>query len=170
MLGAAFEVRETWSKRVSTGQLNRWFEDAVGRNPPPAPGGKRIKLRYITQVNTRPPSFVLFGTRVDQLPDSYLRYLVNGLRKELGFGAVPVRLSARASRNPFEKGTDPRQPAVYRGGIESPRTRRTHDQTKESQVGPAIHHTRRMRRLIPQTSLRTQYDQLATYKPPQTQI
>ncbi len=102
MLGAAFEVRDVWSKRVSTGQLNRWFEDAVERNPPPAPGGKRIKLRYITQVNTRPPSFVLFGTRVDQLPDSYLRYLVNGIRKELGFGAVPVRLSARASRNPFD--------------------------------------------------------------------
>ncbi|PWG03161.1 ribosome biogenesis GTPase Der [Sphingosinicella humi] len=103
MLGAAFEVRDIWSKRVSTGQLNRWFEDAIERNPPPAPGGKRIKLRYITQVNTRPPSFVLFGTRVDQLPDSYLRYLVNGIRKELGFGAVPVRLSARASRNPFDK-------------------------------------------------------------------
>src|SRR3546814_3828665 len=97
MLGAAFEVRETWSKRVSTGQLNRWFEDAVERNPPPAPGGKRIKLRYITQVNTRPPSFVLFGTRVDQLPDSYLRYLVNGLRKELGFGAVPVRSEEHTS-------------------------------------------------------------------------
>ena len=103
LLGAAFEIRETWSKRVSTGQLNRWFEDAVDKNPPPAPGGKRIKLRYITQVNTRPPSFVLFGTRVDQLPESYLRYLVNGIRKELGFGAVPVRLQARASKNPFDK-------------------------------------------------------------------
>ena len=103
LLKAAFEVREIWSKRVSTGQLNRWFEDAVEKNPPPAPGGKRIKLRYITQVNTRPPSFVLFGTRVDQLPDSYLRYLVNGIRKELGFGAVPVRLAARASRNPYKK-------------------------------------------------------------------
>jgi GTP-binding protein len=103
LLAAAFDVRETWSKRVSTGQLNRWFEDAVERNPPPAPGGKRIKLRYITQVNTRPPSFVLFGTRVDQLPESYLRYLVNGIRKELDFGAVPVRLQARASRNPFDK-------------------------------------------------------------------
>ncbi|HEV2080757.1 MAG TPA: ribosome biogenesis GTPase Der, partial [Allosphingosinicella sp.] len=65
MLNAAFEIRETWSKRVSTGQLNRWFEDAVERNPPPAPGGKRIKLRYITQVNTRPPSFVVFGSRQD---------------------------------------------------------------------------------------------------------
>jgi GTP-binding protein len=103
LLGAAFEIRETWSQRVSTGKLNRWFEDAVEKNPPPAPGGKRIKLRYITQVNTRPPAFVLFGTRVDQLPDTYLRYLVNGIRKELGFGAVPVRLTARPSNNPFDK-------------------------------------------------------------------
>jgi GTP-binding protein len=103
LLGAAFEVREIWSKRVSTGQLNRWFEEAVEKNPPPAPKGQRIKLRYITQVGTRPPTFVLFGTRVDQLPDSYLRYLINGLRKELGFGSVPIRLSARASKNPFDR-------------------------------------------------------------------
>jgi len=103
LLAAAFEIREIWSQRVSTGKLNRWFEDAIEKNPPPAPGGKRIKLRYITQVNTRPPAFVLFGTRVDQLPDTYLRYLINGLRKELGFGAVPVRLTARPSRNPFDK-------------------------------------------------------------------
>jgi GTP-binding protein len=101
LLSAAFEVREIWSKRVSTGELNRWFEEAVERNPPPAPGGKRIKLRYITQVGTRPPSFVIFGTRVDQLPESYKRYLVNGIRKELGFGAVPIRLQTRAPRNPF---------------------------------------------------------------------
>jgi GTP-binding protein len=103
LLSAAFEVREIWSKRVSTGELNRWFEAAIEANPPPAPGGKRIKLRYITQVNTRPPSFVIFGTRVDQLPESYKRYLVNGIRKELGFGAVPVRLQARAPRNPFDR-------------------------------------------------------------------
>jgi GTP-binding protein len=103
LLAAAFEVRETWSKRVSTGQLNRWFEEAVERNPPPAPGGKRIKLRYITQVNTRPPSFVVFGSRLEQLPESYKRYLVNGLRRELGFGAVPVRVALRAGRNPFDK-------------------------------------------------------------------
>src|SRR5688500_3101497 len=102
LLGAAFEVRDIWSKRVSTGQLNRWFEEAVERNPPPAPSGRRIKLRYITQVTTRPPTFVLFGTRTDHLPDSYLRYLINGIRKELGFGSVPVRLTARASRNPYD--------------------------------------------------------------------
>jgi GTP-binding protein len=101
LLAAAFEVREIWSKRVGTGELNRWFEAAIENNPPPAPGGKRIKLRYITQVNTRPPSFVIFGTRLDQLPESYRRYLVNGIRKELGFGAVPVRLQVRSSTNPF---------------------------------------------------------------------
>ena len=88
---------------MPTAALNRWFDDALEANPPPAPKGKRIKLRYITQVGTRPPSFVLFGTRVDQLPDSYLRYLINGIRRELGFGAVPVRLHARASRNPFDR-------------------------------------------------------------------
>jgi GTP-binding protein len=101
LLAAAFEVREIWSKRVGTGELNRWFEQAIENNPPPAPGGKRIKLRYITQVNNRPPSFVIFGTRLDQLPESYRRYLVNGIRKELGFGAVPVRLQVRSSKNPF---------------------------------------------------------------------
>jgi GTP-binding protein len=103
LLAAAFEVREVWSRRVSTGQLNRWFEEAIERNPPPAPGGKRIKLRYITQVNTRPPSFVVFGTRLEMLPESYKRYLVNGLRRELGFGAVPIRLATRGGRNPFDK-------------------------------------------------------------------
>ena len=103
VLKAAFEVRETWSSRVSTGILNRWFAEAIEKNPPPAPGGKRIKLRYITQVGTRPPTFVIFGNRTDALPESYRRYLVNGLRKELGFGAVPVRLSMRGSRNPFDR-------------------------------------------------------------------
>ena len=104
LLAAAFETaRDLVDAGRRPAQLNRWFEEAVEDNPPPAPGGKRIKLRYITQVNTRPPSFVLFGTRVDQLPDSYLRYLVNALRRELGFGAVPVRLTVRGSRNPFDK-------------------------------------------------------------------
>jgi GTP-binding protein len=105
LLAGAFEIRELWSKRVSTGQLNRWFEDAVEKNPPPAPGGKRIKLRYITQVNTRPPSFVIFGSRTDELPASYLRYLTNGLRRELGFAGVPVRLAARGRSNPFDSGS-----------------------------------------------------------------
>ncbi len=103
LLQVAFETREAWSKRVTTGTLNRWFETAIEKNPPPAPGGKRIKLRYVTQIKTRPPSFVIFGTRVDELPESYRRYLVNGIRRELGFGAVPVRLTLRAPKNPFGK-------------------------------------------------------------------
>jgi GTP-binding protein len=103
LLGAAFETREAWSRRVGTGELNRWFERAIEANPPPAPGGKRVKMRYVTQVKTRPPSFVIFGTRVDQLPASYERYLVNSMRRDLGFGAVPVRLTFRAPKNPFDR-------------------------------------------------------------------
>jgi GTP-binding protein len=103
LLNAAFETRAAWSQRVQTSLLNRWFESALEANPPPAPGGKRIKLRYITQARTRPPTFVLFGTRLDELPESYRRYLVNGIRKELGFGAVPVRLNLRSTVNPFDK-------------------------------------------------------------------
>ena len=87
---------------MSTSALNRWFEYAVMHNPPPAPGGKRIKLRYMTQARNRPPTFVLFGTRTDELPESYKRYLVNGIRKDLDFGAVPVRLHCRSSSNPFD--------------------------------------------------------------------
>jgi GTP-binding protein len=101
LISAAFETREAWSRRVPTGELNRWFERAIEANPPPAPGGKRIKMRYVTQVKTRPPSFVIFGTRVDQLPASYERYLVNSARKDLGFGAVPIRLTLRGPKNPF---------------------------------------------------------------------
>ena len=103
MLAGAFDLRDAWSKRVSTAALNRWFDDALEANPPPAPGGKRIKLRYITQAGTRPPRFVIFGTRLDMLPTSYERYLVNGIRAKLGFDAVPVRVTLKANKNPFAK-------------------------------------------------------------------
>jgi GTP-binding protein len=103
ILKVAFELREAWSKRVPTGELNRWFEDAIEANPPPAPKGKRIKLRYITQVKTRPPTFVVFGNRTDELPESYRRYLLNAMRRDLGLGAVPLRLDFRGRQNPFDK-------------------------------------------------------------------
>ncbi|AKQ42701.1 GTP-binding protein EngA [Aurantiacibacter atlanticus] len=102
MLAAAFKLREDWSRRVPTAALNRWFDDALAANPPPAPGGRRIKLRYITQVGTRPPRFVIFGTRLTDLPNSYERYLLNGIRKALGFGAVPVRLTLKSPKNPYD--------------------------------------------------------------------
>jgi len=103
MIQVAFETRERWSRRVSTGALNRWFETAQERNPPPAPGGKRIKLRYITQARNRPPSFIVFGTRLDMLPESYSRYLVNTLRDDLDLQGLPIRLTMRSSKNPFDR-------------------------------------------------------------------
>jgi GTP-binding protein len=103
ILNVAFQLREAWSRRVPTGELNRWFEAAIEANPPPAPKGQRIKLRYITQVTSRPPTFVVFGNRTDELPESYRRYLVNALRRDLGLGAVPLRLSFRGRTNPFDR-------------------------------------------------------------------
>ena len=103
VLKVAFELRDAWSKRVSTGELNRWFEGAIEANPPPAPRGKRIKLRYITQVKSRPPSFVVFGNRLEELPESYRRYLLNAMRRDLGLGPVPLRLEFRGRANPFAK-------------------------------------------------------------------
>ncbi len=103
ILKVAFELRDAWSRRVPTGELNRWFESAVETNPPPAPRGQRIKLRYITQVKSRPPTFVVFGNRTDELPESYRRYLVNSLRRDLQLGAVPLRLEFRGRSNPFDR-------------------------------------------------------------------
>ena len=103
ILDVAFDLRDAWSKRVPTGELNRWFEGAVEANPPPAPKGQRIKLRYITQVKTRPPSFVVFGNRLEELPDSYRRYLLNAMRRDLKLGPVPLRLDFRGRGNPFDK-------------------------------------------------------------------
>ncbi len=102
LLQAAFDTRARWSQRVPTSLLNRWFDTALEANPPPAPGGRRIKLRYITQARIRPPTFIIFGTRLDELPESYSRYLVNGIRKELDFSGVPIRMNMRSARNPFD--------------------------------------------------------------------
>ena len=103
VLKVAFELREQWTRRVPTGELNRWFEDAIDTNPPPAPKGQRIKLRYITQVKTRPPTFVVFGNRTDELPESYRRYLLNAMRRDLKLGPVPLRLEFRGRTNPFDR-------------------------------------------------------------------
>ena len=103
LIEAAFETRARWSRRVSTGALNRWFEAALDRNPPPAPKGTRIKLRYVTQVATRPPSFVVFGNRTDALPASWQRYLANSLADDLDFRGLPIRLNFRGGKNPFKR-------------------------------------------------------------------
>ena len=102
LMQVAFETRERWSRRVPTSALNRWFEHALDRNPPPAPGGRRIKMRYITQARNRPPTFIVFGTRLDELPESYNRYLVNSLRDDLDLKGLPIRINMRSRKNPFD--------------------------------------------------------------------
>jgi GTP-binding protein len=90
-----------WNLRIPTAQLNRWFEAALERFPPPLVDGRRLKLRYITQIKARPPSFALFGTRAEQTPESYQRYLVNALRETFDLPGVPIRLYLRGTKNPY---------------------------------------------------------------------
>jgi len=94
-------VHRIWNRRVPTARLNRWLADVVASHPPPSVSGRRLKLKYITQVKTRPPGFVLACSRPDSLPQSYVRYLVNGLRTSFDMPSVPIRLTLRSSENPF---------------------------------------------------------------------
>jgi GTP-binding protein len=102
LLPAVRQVYETWNKRVTTSALNRWFEDAVSRHPPPAVQGRRLKLRYVTQATTRPPTFVVFGTRAEATPEDYRRYLVNELREVFALPGTPIRLDFRGTVNPYD--------------------------------------------------------------------
>ncbi|AOX16475.1 ribosome biogenesis GTPase Der [Kozakia baliensis] len=92
---------EIWNSRVTTGELNRWFEEMLERHAPPLVDGKRLKLRYMTQAKSRPPTFILFGTRAEMLPDAYKRYLVNGLRETFHLPGTPIRLQLRGTKNPY---------------------------------------------------------------------
>ncbi len=103
LLEACFEAAEIWSKRISTAQLNKWLARILENHPPPAVSGRRIKIRYMTQVKARPPHFALFGNQLDGLPESYTRYLINGLREQFGLPGTPIRLSMRTSENPYDK-------------------------------------------------------------------
>ena len=104
LLPTVFEIFEIWNARVDTGPLNRWLAGTVDRHPPPIVGGRRLRLRYMTQVKTRPPTFALFTSRPSVMPESYLRYLVNGLRDDLGLSGVPIRIVLRKGRNPYVEG------------------------------------------------------------------
>lgn len=101
---AVKKAHEIWNARVSTARLNDWLIQMVARHPPPAPGGRRIKLRYMTQAKTRPPTFVAFCSRPDEVPAAYRRYLVNGMREDFGLAGTPLRLFLRKRDNPFDGG------------------------------------------------------------------
>ncbi len=103
LMKAVFGAMDKWNSRITTSQLNRWLESALERNPPPAPSGRRIKIRYATQANARPPTFAIFGNQLSKLPESYVRYLMNGLRKDFELWGVPIRFSLRGGKNPYEK-------------------------------------------------------------------
>ncbi|MBK5933099.1 GTP-binding protein [Rhodovulum imhoffii] len=102
--GAVLRAHEVWNRRVSTARLNRWLAGMLEMHPPPAPGGRRIKLRYITQVKTRPPGFVVMCSNPEKLPESYRRYLINGLREDFDMPGTPIRLTFRsqADQNPYK--------------------------------------------------------------------
>ncbi|MFN4143311.1 ribosome biogenesis GTPase Der [Aestuariivirga sp.] len=103
LLQAVFDAVEKWSRRIPTSQVNRWLEGAIERNPPPAPSGRRIKIRYATQASARPPTFAIFGNQLSKMPESYVRYLMNGLRESFDLGGVPIRFSLRGGKNPFDR-------------------------------------------------------------------
>ncbi len=101
LLPAVRAAHEVWNKRVATGALNRWFEEALARHAPPLVDGRRLKLRYVTQAKARPPTFIAFGTRAERMPDAYQRYLVNSLRNAFALPGVPIRLLLRGTTNPY---------------------------------------------------------------------
>jgi GTPase len=101
LMEAVVRTHEIWNRRVSTGRLNRWLEGVIAQHPPPAVAGRRLKIKYMTQVKTRPPGFVVSCSRPEAVPDSYVRYLVNGLRDAFDLPGVPIRVALRTSENPY---------------------------------------------------------------------
>lgn len=102
LMSAVFKVYERWNARIPTAPLNQWFGDMIDRYPPPLGKNKRrIKLRYITQAKTRPPSFYIFSSNPEGLPDAYLRYLTNNLRDTFDLGGIPIRITVRKTGNPY---------------------------------------------------------------------
>ena len=100
---AVLAAYDTWNRRVSTSDLNRWLEEALARHAPPAARGRRIKIRFMTQPSARPPTFVAFCSQPEELPKSYLRYLTNSLREAFDLPGVPLRFNLRKGDNPYDK-------------------------------------------------------------------
>jgi GTP-binding protein len=106
LMPAVFKAHTDWSTKVKTRDLNDWLKMAVERHPPPAVGGRRVKPKYMAQTKARPPTFVLFASRADQLPDHYKRYLVNSIRESFDLPGVPIRLTVRSNKNPYAEGEE----------------------------------------------------------------
>ncbi len=103
LMHAVMRADAVWNKRVATSKLNRWLGETIDRTPPPAVSGRRIKIRYMTQPNARPPTFLLFGNQLDELPGSYVRFLSSGIRKTFDLPGTPIRIQFRMSQNPYDR-------------------------------------------------------------------
>ncbi len=103
LMPAVMGIYEVWNRRIPTARLNRWLQETTRRHPPPAPGGRRIKLRYVTQPKTRPPTFVAFTQQADRLPAEYVRYLVKSLRDDFDLWGTPIRFKVKEVENPYDE-------------------------------------------------------------------
>jgi len=135
---AVFKTYGDWSTKVKTRDLNDWLQMAIQRHPPPSVNGRRIKPKYMAQTKARPPTFVLFASRADQLPESYRRYLINSLRESFDLPGVPLRVTIKSTRNPFAEGEEappPRAPAPRPKVSAAPETAKA--KPKARPAGPA---------------------------------
>jgi GTP-binding protein len=115
LMPAVLKTHADWSTKVKTRDLNDWLAMAVQRHPPPAVGGKRIKPKYVAQTKARPPTFVLFSSRADQMPEHYRRYLINSIRESFDLPGVPIRITIKSGANPYADADGDRRPAMVRG-------------------------------------------------------
>ncbi|MCI3178684.1 ribosome biogenesis GTPase Der [Caulobacter sp. CCUG 60055] len=114
LMPAVFKVHKDWSSKIKTRDLNDWLQMAIQRHPPPAVNGKRVKPKYMAQTKARPPTFVLFSSRADQMPDHYRRYLINSLRESFDIPGVPLRITIKSGANPYADGEAKSGPAPGR--------------------------------------------------------
>jgi GTP-binding protein len=113
LMPAIVKVHDDWSTKVKTRDLNDWLKMAITRHPPPAVNGHRLRPKYMAQTKARPPTFVLFANRAEQLPESYRRYLINSMRESFDLPGVPIRVSMRSTRNPYAEGEGAKPTQAY---------------------------------------------------------
>jgi GTP-binding protein len=136
LMPAVLKTHGNWSTKVKTRDLNDWLKLMVQRHPPPAVNGKRIKPKYMAQTKARPPTFVLFASRADQMPDSYRRYLINGIRESFDLPGVPIRITVKQGANPYAEGGDHAPPKRLQSSSSAPRPKKAAPRPQEDASAP----------------------------------
>ncbi|MBL8553339.1 MAG: ribosome biogenesis GTPase Der [Phenylobacterium sp.] len=142
LMPAVLKAHGDWSTKVKTRDLNDWLQMAISRHPPPAVNGRRVKPKYMAQTKARPPTFVMFASRADQLPDHYRRYLINSLRESFDLPGVPVRLTVRSNKNPYAEdeakggpGPSKTAPTSAKSGLVARRRKEAAEKAREGGAG-----------------------------------